>query len=200
MAVLLLLIYAAICVAIFKILRVPLNRWSVTAAGIGGVLIVGGLLAGMNYNHPFTTDARLYFHTTPIIPQIRGRVVEVPVKPNVALKKGDPLLKIDPGPYQFVVEQKRAALAGAEQGVKQLKASLDQASASAEKAAAQLSLAQANYDRQNQLFQAKDIAQATLDTAQRNLDAANRRSPKRGPRRIVHDWPSPPTSAVSTRP
>lgn len=172
MAVLLLLIYAAICVAIFKILRVPLNRWSVTAAGIGGVLIVGGLLAGMNYNHPFTTDARLYFHTTPIIPQIRGRVVEVPVKPNVALKKGDPLLKIDPGPYQFVVEQKRAALAGAEQGVKQLKASLDQASAGAEKAAAQLSLAQANYDRQNQLFQAKDIAQATLDTAQRNLDAA----------------------------
>ncbi|WP_426611332.1 HlyD family secretion protein [Bradyrhizobium sp. McL0616] len=172
MAVLLLLIYAAICVAIFKILRVPLNQWSVTAAGIVGVVIVGGLLAGMNYNHPFTTDARLYFFTTPIVPQVKGRIVEVPAKPNVALKKGDPLFKIDPAPYQFVVDQKKAALAEAEQGVKQLKASLDQASAGLEKATAQLSLAQANYDRQNQLFQAKDIAQAALDTAQRNLEAA----------------------------
>jgi multidrug resistance efflux pump len=172
MALLLLLIYGALCVAIFKILRVPLNQWTVTAAGIGGVAIVGGLLAGMNYNHPFTTDARLYFFTTPIIPQVKGRVVEVPVKPNVALKKGDPLFKLDPAPYQFVVDQKKAALAEAEQGVKQLKASLDQASAGLEKANAQLSLAQANYDRQLQLFQAKDIAQATLDTAQRNLEAA----------------------------
>jgi len=60
MAALLLLCYAAICVAIFKILRVPLNKWTVTTAGLGGVVIIGGLLAGMNYNHPFTTDARLY--------------------------------------------------------------------------------------------------------------------------------------------
>lgn len=172
MAVLLLLIYAAICVAIFKLLGVALNKWTVTTAIIGAVVIVGGLLAGMNYNHPFTTDARLYFFTTPIVPQVRGRVIEVPVKPNVALKKGDPLFKIDPAPYQFVVEQKRAALAEAEQGVKELKASLDQASAGLEKANAQLSLAQTNYDRQYQLFQAKDIAQATLDTSQRNLDAA----------------------------
>jgi multidrug resistance efflux pump len=172
MAVLLLLIYAAICVAIFKILRVPLNRWTVTAAVIGGVTIVGGLLAGMNYNHPFTTDARLYFFTTPVVPQVKGRVIEVPVKPNVALKKGDPLFKIDPAPYQFVVDQKKAALAEAEQGVKQLKASLDQASAGAQKAKAQLDLTQQTYDRQLYLFQAKDISQAALDTATRNLDAA----------------------------
>jgi multidrug resistance efflux pump len=172
MVLLLLLIYAAICIAIFKIFRVPLNRWTVTTAGIGGVAIVGGLLAGMNYNHPFTTDARLYFFTTPIIPQVKGRVVEVPVKPNVALKKGDPLFRIDPAPYQFVVDQKKAALAESEQGVKQLKASLDQASAGREKANAQLSLAQATYDRQHQLLEAKVIAQAALDTAQRNLDAA----------------------------
>lgn len=172
MALLLLLIYAAICMGIFRILHVPLNRWTVTAACIGGVAIVGGLLAGMNYNHPFTTDARIYFFTTPIVPQVKGRVVEVSVRPNAALKKGDPLFEIDPAPYQFVVEQKKAALAEAEQGVGQLRASLNQASAGLGKANAQLALAQANYDRQYQLFQAKDIAQAALDTAQRNLDAA----------------------------
>ncbi|MBR0822407.1 hypothetical protein [Bradyrhizobium liaoningense] len=101
--------------------------------------------------------------------------------------------------YQFVVDQKKAALAEAEQGVKQLKASLDQASAGLEKANAQLALAQANYDRQNQLFQAKDIAQAVLDTAQRNLDAANRPSPRLRPSCNVQVWPTPPKLARPTR-
>jgi multidrug resistance efflux pump len=172
MAVLLLLTYGAICVVVFKLLRVPITKWTVTTAGIGGVVVVGGLLAAMNYNHPFTTDARLYFFTTPIVPEVKGFVVDVPVKPNVVLKQGDPLLKIDPRPYQYVVDQKKAALAEAQQNVKQLKASLDQATASAEKAKAQLSLAQISYDRQTQLLKSATVAQATVDTAQRNLDAA----------------------------
>jgi multidrug resistance efflux pump len=172
MAALLLLGYAAICVVIFKLLRVPVNKWTVTTAGIGGVVLIGGLLVTMNYNHPFTTDARLYFVTTPIVPQVKGRVVEVPVKPNVALKRGDPLLKLDPRPYQFVVDQKRAALAEAQQGVKELKASLDQASAVVEKARAQVALAQQTYDRQADLLERRVVAQATVDTAQRNLEAS----------------------------
>jgi multidrug resistance efflux pump len=171
MAVLLLLCYAAICVAIFKILRVPVNKWTATTAVIGGVVIVGALLAAMNYNHPFTTDARLYFFTTPIVPEVKGRVIEVAVKPNVPLKRGDPLFRIDPKPYQFVVAQKKAALAEAEQSVKQLKASLDQASATVEKVKVQLDLLQETYDRQHQLFERKVIAQAALDTATRNLEA-----------------------------
>ena len=171
MVVLLLLGYAAICVVIFKILRVPVNKWTVTTAGIGGVVIVGGLLALMNYNHPFTTDARLYFYTTPIVPEVKGRVTDVSVTPNVPLKQGDKLFSIDPRPYQFVVDQKMAALAEAQQGVKELKASLDQATAATEKARAQVALVQETYDRQAQLLEKKVVAQATVDTAQRNLDA-----------------------------
>ncbi|GGC68248.1 HlyD family secretion protein [Chelatococcus reniformis] len=173
MAALLLLGYAAIFVVIFKLLRVPVTRWTITTAAIGGVVLVGGLLLAMNYNHPYTTEARLYFYTTPIVPEVKGRVVEVPVKPNAALKKGDVLFKIDPQPYQFVVTQKEAALAEAEQGVKQLQTSLDQAGAAAAKAQAQVDLAQETYDRQVQLLERKVVAQATVDTASRNLEAAN---------------------------
>ena len=172
MAVLLLLAYGAICVVVFKLLGVRINKWTVTTASVGGLVVVGGLLAAMNYNHPFTTDARLYFYTTPIIPEVKGLVVDVPVKPNIALKQGDPLFKIDPRPYQFVVDQKKAALAEAEQNVKQLKASFDQATAGAEKARALFSLAQLTYDRQVQLLASATVAQATVDTAKRNLDAA----------------------------
>lgn len=171
MAALLLLCYVGICVGIFKILRLPVNQWTVATAGAGGVVIVGGLLLGMNYNHPFTTDARLYFFTTPITPQVKGRIIEVTIRPNVPLKAGAALFKIDPTSYQFIVEQKTAALAEAEQNVRELKASLDQASAGVARVKVQLALLQQTYDRQHELFEKKVIAQAALDTATRNLDA-----------------------------
>jgi hypothetical protein len=98
MALLLLLAYGAVCVVIFKILHVKVSKWSITSAGIGGIMIVGGLLLAMNYNHPFTTDARLYFYTTPIVPEVKGRVVDVPVKPNVALKQATSSSRSIPGP------------------------------------------------------------------------------------------------------
>ncbi|WP_404926186.1 HlyD family secretion protein [Mesorhizobium sp. ORM16] len=173
MGALLLLGYAAVCVLIFKFLRVPVNKWTATTACLGGVVVVGGLLATLNYNHPFTTQGRLYFFTTPIIPEVKGRVVEVPVEPNVALKKGDVLFKIDPERYKFVVAQKEAAVAEAEQGVKQLKSTQDQATASVAKAQAQIDLAQQTFDRQTELLVNKVVAQATVDTASHNLEAAN---------------------------
>jgi multidrug resistance efflux pump len=171
-AALLLLGYAAIGVVVFKLLRVPINKWTITTAGIGGVVVVGGLLAGMNYNHPFTNDGRIYFYTTPIVPTVQGTVVEVTVKPNAPMERGDVLFRIDPKPYQYIVDQKRALLAEADQNVKELKTSLQQATAVAQRAQAQVDLAQQNYDRQQQLFERKVTAQAALDTASRNLEAA----------------------------
>jgi len=94
------------------------------------------------------------------------------VKENAPLKEGDVLFRIDPKPFEYVVEQKKAALAEAEQNVRQLKASLDQAAAATERANAQFALAQQNYDRQAELFQKRVIAQATLDTFTRNLETS----------------------------
>lgn len=172
MELLLILTYSAICVAIFKIFRIPVNKWTLPTAALGGIFLIGIILLVMNYNHPFTSNARIYFTTTPILPDVRGRVVEVPVQPNAPLKQGDVLFRIDPKPYQYVVDQKKAQLAEAEQNVKQLKAAYDQAAANVEKVNVQVSLAQAEYDRQEQLFEKKVVAQATLDTATRNIDAA----------------------------
>lgn len=172
MEILLILIYVSICVIIFKLFRIPVNQWSLSTAALGGIFGIALLLLTMNYNHPFTTNARIYFPVTPILPNTKGRVIEVPVQTNTPLKEGDVLFQIDPKPYEYVVAEKKAALAEAEQNVKQLKASLDQQTAQAERANAQLQLAQQNYDRQAQLFKTNVIAQATLDTATRNLDAA----------------------------
>ena len=172
MELLLILIYVSFCYVIFKIFRIPVNQWSLATAVLGGIIGIALILLVMNYNHPFTKNARIYFAVTPILPTVKGRVIEVPVKPNTPLKAGDVLFRVDPEPYKYVVDQKKAALAEAEQNVLQLKAALDQATAGTQKAQAQFDLAQQNYDRQSELFQKRVIAQATLDTFTRNLETA----------------------------
>ena len=172
MELLLILLYVSICYAVFKIFKIPVNQWSLATAALGGIVGISLILLIMNYNHPFTDNARVYFAVTPVLPNVRGRVIEVPVATNKPLKQGDVLFKIDPRPFQYVLDQKQASLAEAEQNVKQMKASFDQATAAAERANAQLELAQQNFDRQAELFEKKVIAQATLDTFTRNLETA----------------------------
>ena len=172
MEILLCLIYVALCYLVFKLFKIPVNQWSLATATLGGIIGIFLLLLVMNYNHPYTKNARIYFAVTPVLPGVKGRVVEVPVQANKPLKQGDVLFKIDPAPYQYVVDQKKASLAEAEQSVKQLKAALDQASAAAERANAQFKLAQQDYDRQTELFEKKVVAQAALDTFTRNLETA----------------------------
>jgi multidrug resistance efflux pump len=174
MEILLTLTYVALCFAIFKLFRIPVNQWTLATAALGGIFGLSLLFITMAYNHPFSTNARIYFTVTPILPAVKGRVIEVPVEDNTNrhLEAGDVLFKIDPKPYEYVVAEKKAGLAEAEASVAELKASVDQATAAAEKAKAELQLAQENYDRQKELFQKNVVAQATLDTATRNLDAA----------------------------
>ena len=69
---LLVMTYTALCVAIFKIFRIPLNKWTVPTAFLGGVVIIGALIFTMNYNHPFSEITRTYFVTTPIVAPVRG--------------------------------------------------------------------------------------------------------------------------------
>ena len=172
MELLLILIYVSICYVIFKLFRIPVNQWSLATAVLGGIFGISFLLLVMNYNHPFTSNARIYFAVTPVLPAVKGRVTEVPVQANAPLKEGDELFRIDPRPYKYAVDQKKAALAEAEQNVRQLKAALDQATAAAEKSNAQFQLAQQDFDRQTTLFERNVIARATLETSTRNLEAS----------------------------
>ena len=109
METLLLLTYTAICMVIFKVFKVPLNKWTVPTAALGGVIIVGALVLVMNYNHPYSNMAREFFYTTPIVPAVKGIVTSVDIDPNQLVDKGTVLFRIDPKPY----ESNRAAEAGA---------------------------------------------------------------------------------------
>jgi len=110
MDLLLILTYTAICVVIFKVFRMPLNKWSVPTAVLGGVVLVGALIFLMNYNHPYSEISREYVVTTPIVPAVSGNVISVSARPLVEMKQGDVLFNIDPEPFQNVVNSLTAEI------------------------------------------------------------------------------------------
>ncbi|MCX6875309.1 MAG: biotin/lipoyl-binding protein [Verrucomicrobia bacterium] len=90
---------------------------------------------------------RFYCYTTPITPVVSGRVVEAPIRVGAAVKKGDVLFKIAPSRFQAVVDQKKAALAEAEQNVKQLVAGRETAEARLQQAQADTQRAREAFER-----------------------------------------------------
>jgi multidrug resistance efflux pump len=108
------LTYLALLWVIFKVFKIPLNKWTITTSILIGVLGIGLVVITMNYNHPYSREARLYFYTTPVYPRVNGRVIEVPVKPNTPLEKGDILFRFDPRPFEDDVASLRGDMKGAE--------------------------------------------------------------------------------------
>ncbi|GAB1100511.1 MAG: HlyD family secretion protein [Shewanella algae] len=179
MDLLLILTYTAICVAIFKIFRIPLNKWSVPTAVLGGVVLIGTLILLMNYNHPHTAMGSQMYVTTPLIPSVRGKVIEVPVIPNKRLKEGELLFRVDPTPYQTEVTRLEASLEQAKQAVLGLDAAYKAAEASRIKAEAERDRTQLEYERYRSGFEKGAFTRADVDNrrqyylgAQASVEAA----------------------------
>ena len=87
--------------------------WKVGVA-IFPVVAIAALLLLLNIFAPTTSDVRVVKYVVPVVSQVRGRVVEVPVENNRPVKKGDVLFRIDPTPYQNEVVSLEARLASEE--------------------------------------------------------------------------------------
>jgi multidrug resistance efflux pump len=110
----LVIVYSMFMFFVFKVLKVPLNKWTGTTAVLGGVVSIGFLLLMMGMYHPFTKEARIYTLTTPVLPTVKGRITEVNVKTGDRIKAGDTLFHIDPEPFQYEVDRLEAELILAE--------------------------------------------------------------------------------------
>ena len=73
----------------------------------------------VNLYQPASKDGRSFVYTTPVVSQVKGKVIEVPVEPNLPLKKGDVLFKIEPAPFQNKLDSLIAELELAETRLKQ---------------------------------------------------------------------------------
>jgi membrane fusion protein, multidrug efflux system len=59
---------------------------------------------------PRTDDAYVYADTIDVVPEVNGRIVELPVHDNQAVKQGDLLFRIDARPYQDALARSKASL------------------------------------------------------------------------------------------
>jgi multidrug resistance efflux pump len=87
--------------------------WKV-AVVIFPVVAIAALLLLLNIIAPTTSDVRVIKYVVPVVPGVRGRVIDVPVENNRAVKKGDVLFTIDPTPFQNDVNSLQAQLLSAE--------------------------------------------------------------------------------------
>ena len=166
METLLILTYASLCWVIFKVFKIPVNKWTITTVVLGGVVMMGTLLAGMAYFHPASVTARSYYFTTPIVSNVRGKVIEVNVMMNTPLKKGDVLCKIDPVPFQAQVDRVKAQLTLARQRLAESK---------------ELAAAKAGNIFDVERYQADvDDLEAQLERAQFDLDSTVIKAPTDG--------------------
>ncbi len=164
METLLLLTYTAICIVIFKVFKVPLNKWTVPTAALGGVIIVGVLVLVMNYNHPYSNMAREYFVTTPIVPPIAGIVTSVEIEANELVEKGTVLFRIDAKPYEAIVRQKQALLAGTREGVRELEQAVAAARANVVQVTANRDRSQGVFERYESIFERGAISANEMES------------------------------------
>lgn len=74
---------------------------------------------------PSTDDAYASADTIDVVPEVSGRIVELAVKDNQQVKKGDLLFRIDPRPYQASLAKAEASLAALDKQIMLTQRSVD---------------------------------------------------------------------------
>ena len=194
MELLLLAIYsAAVWFVFIKKKWLPWNTATQAIVIVIPILGMAAMILSLNAVAPSTADVRVTKYVVNVVPQVRGRVIEVPVEPNRPVKKGDVLFRIDPTPYQLQVRALEAQVANAQANAKELeaqatvaagqvdaaRAALAQASARVREIDARLALARKRVEQNRELVAAGagnrfDLEQAetTLAEAESQVDAA----------------------------
>jgi len=99
---------------------------------------MAALILTLNVVAPSSSDVRVFKYVVQVVPQVRGRVIEVPVEPNRLVKKGELLFRIDPTQYQNDLNAAKAKLAADEAKLAQAGAGVVDASAGARQLQEQL--------------------------------------------------------------
>src|SRR5215475_11703114 len=86
----------------------------VSLLALVGILVTVVLATRRIDQRPGTDDAYLQADLVHLAPDVSGRIVELDVRDNQAVRKDDVLFRVDPEPYRLRVDQARAAVQGLE--------------------------------------------------------------------------------------
>jgi multidrug resistance efflux pump len=185
MDILLLGIYAFFVWLIFiKFKWLPWNITSQVIVVTIPIIALTVMILTLNVVAPSSAKLRVFKYTIPIVSQVRGRVLQVPVEEgNRLVHKGDVLFRVDPTPYQLDVDNLEAqlalaqggqretveSLAGANAKAAEARAAIAQASARITEVDARLSLARKRVEQNQELVKSGAGNRFDLEQAEANL-------------------------------
>jgi multidrug resistance efflux pump len=132
-----------------KLKWLPWNTKTQVVVVVIPIVGLTALILLLNIFAPSTSDVRVIKYVVQVIPQLRGRVIDVPVEPNRTVSKGTLLFRIDPTPFELQVRVLEAQLASADGEMRQLREELRAAASKSASVRAKLELARMR-ERQNQ--------------------------------------------------
>jgi multidrug resistance efflux pump len=148
----------------------PWNTQTQVTVAIIPIVGMAILILLLNIFAPSSTDVRVFKYTVPIVSQVRGRVIEVPVEEgNRLVKKGEVLFKLDPEPYQLAVNVLEAQLATAEGSAKKLGEELNAATSRTAGVRSRLELARKRVEQNRELTKTGAGDRFALEQAETNL-------------------------------
>ena len=85
------------------------NRFPAVALTLITVSLLGYVIWYLE-TAPRTDDAYAYADTIEVVSDVSGKIIDLPIEDNQAVKQGDLLFQIDPRPYQVTLDEARARL------------------------------------------------------------------------------------------
>jgi membrane fusion protein (multidrug efflux system) len=122
-----------------------------------------------------TDNAYVQQDKVAVTAEIAGPIVEVAVRENQAVKKGDLLFRIDPRPYRIALAQAEAQIAAAQVQVHRIQAETQGTGADIEGAQANLTFAERALGRQDELLERGFTTRARYDEALHGVQEARER-------------------------
>jgi membrane fusion protein, multidrug efflux system len=89
--------------------KTPNRKWPAIVLVVVTVLLLVFVVRLLD-RAPSTDDAYAYADTIDVVPEVNGRIVELAVHDNQAVKQGDLLFRVDPRPYQDALIRGKASL------------------------------------------------------------------------------------------
>lgn len=122
-----------------------------------------------------TEDAYVMKARVAISANVAGRVVELAVRDNQTVRRGDLLYRLDDAPFRIAVDEAKAQLATASLQVESLKANYQQRQSELAAARKTLAFQTGELERQKRLITSGVSSQAQVDRATHSLDEAHAR-------------------------
>jgi membrane fusion protein (multidrug efflux system) len=122
-----------------------------------------------------TDNAYVQQDKVAVTAEIAGPIVEVAVRENQPVKKGDLLFRIDPRPYRIALAQAEAQIAAAQVQVHRIQAETQGTGADIEGAQANLTFAERALGRQDELLERGFTTRARYDEALHGVQEARER-------------------------